>query len=312
MIVNNSNLVLLGRQWNGSFRRGLNETPAIHKTLSTPVPSSTKQNDYGWLAAVEDVREWVGQREATSLSTFDYSLKNKHWEHTLEVDKDDIEDDNLGVYSMRAQFAGTRWATHPGRLIIAELMKLGHAKLCYDKQNFFDTDHPAVLNGAATTYQNYWSSGMPLNKTNALARRAYMLALTNEAGFYIASNPRLLIVPPQLEDEAYKIAEAQIVMETTTSPGNLAAGVTNTAAMKQRFDVLMIPELADEPTTWYLADVSQFLKPFLFQQRQKVQFQTRFNPNDDNVFWKRTYVWGSDARYNVGFTFWQLMAKCVG
>ena len=59
-------------------------------------------------------------------------------------------------------------------------------------------------------------------------------------------------------------------------------------------------------TPWYLLDTSRALKPIVFQERKKPQFVAKTSPTDDNVFHAKTFLYGADARYNVGFGFWQL------
>lgn len=59
-------------------------------------------------------------------------------------------------------------------------------------------------------------------------------------------------------------------------------------------------------TPWYLLDCSRAIKPFIFQEREKVSFVALDKPTDDNVFWKNKYVYGSYRRNNAGYGLWQL------
>ena len=65
-------------------------------------------------------------------------------------------------------------------------------------------------------------------------------------------------------------------------------------------DVLVIPELAGDPTRWYLADVSKPIKPLIYQSRRPDQFVSRDNPQDPKVFDQKKYTYGVDNRKNVG------------
>lgn len=57
---------------------------------------------------------------------------------------------------------------------------------------------------------------------------------------------------------------------------------------------------------WFLLDTSHPLKPFLFQERKKPVF-TSFNKSDDeHVFMKNEFVFGTDSRGAAGFGFWQM------
>jgi phage major head subunit gpT-like protein len=59
-------------------------------------------------------------------------------------------------------------------------------------------------------------------------------------------------------------------------------------------------------TAWYLLDTSRALKPIIYQSRKPDNFVAKTNENDDNVFFQKEFVYGVDARRNVGFGFWQL------
>lgn len=58
-------------------------------------------------------------------------------------------------------------------------------------------------------------------------------------------------------------------------------------------------------TPWFLLDTSRALKPVILQKRKDFQFVAKDNPTDDNVFLRKEFLYGADARGNVGFGFWQ-------
>jgi phage major head subunit gpT-like protein len=58
-------------------------------------------------------------------------------------------------------------------------------------------------------------------------------------------------------------------------------------------------------TRWYLFDDTKVLKPVLFQKRRDYKITPKTRLDDDNVFERNEFVWGADARTNVGFGFWQ-------
>lgn len=59
-------------------------------------------------------------------------------------------------------------------------------------------------------------------------------------------------------------------------------------------------------TGWYLLDVSRPLKPIILQKRRDFEFVAKDKVTDDNVFDRREFVYGADARANTGFGFWQM------
>lgn len=58
--------------------------------------------------------------------------------------------------------------------------------------------------------------------------------------------------------------------------------------------------------TWYLMDDSKAIKPLIFQKRQDYKFVAMDDETDTNVFMRKEYLYGVDARVNVGFGLWQL------
>lgn len=57
---------------------------------------------------------------------------------------------------------------------------------------------------------------------------------------------------------------------------------------------------------WYLLDCSGEIKPFIFQERTKPEFDTMEGTKDhDSVFIKDQYLYGIRYRCNAGYGFWQ-------
>lgn len=58
-------------------------------------------------------------------------------------------------------------------------------------------------------------------------------------------------------------------------------------------------------TPWFLFDTRRPLKPLIFQKRKEYEFVSLNRPADENVFMRNEFVYGVDARCNVGYGFWQ-------
>jgi phage major head subunit gpT-like protein len=52
-----------------------------------------------------------------SPGRFNYTIRNKDWEATIEVDRNDIEDDTMLGYAQQAQGAGQSAAELPADII---------------------------------------------------------------------------------------------------------------------------------------------------------------------------------------------------
>lgn len=141
MIVNQSNLDNLFTGFKAAFNTGFRGVTPLWSQVATLVPSSTSQEHYAWLGQFPKLREWIGDRQIKGMSAFDYTIKNKEWESTINVLKKAIEDDQFGIYGPLFLEMGDAAAKHPDELIFA-LLQAGFTTPCYDGQYMFDTDHP--------------------------------------------------------------------------------------------------------------------------------------------------------------------------
>ncbi|HWQ09628.1 MAG TPA: Mu-like prophage major head subunit gpT family protein, partial [Holophaga sp.] len=148
MIINQGNLSNLFTGFKASFNEGFRSAQPLWNLVATPVPSTTKSETYSWLGQFPRLREWIGDRQVKNISQSGYAITNKKFESTISVKRDDIEDDQYGVYSPLFKEMGYAAATHPDELVFG-LLLLGFASLCYDGQYFFDTDHP--VNGSTVS-----------------------------------------------------------------------------------------------------------------------------------------------------------------
>lgn len=146
MIINQGNLANLFLGFKSSFQIGFRGVTPMWSKVATLVPSATRTENYGWLGQFPQLREWVGDRQVKNMAQHSYSITNKSYEGTVGVPRDDITDDQFGVYSPLFQEMGHAAATHPDSLVFA-LLAAGFGSsmgLCYDGQYFFDSDHPVA------------------------------------------------------------------------------------------------------------------------------------------------------------------------
>lgn len=115
-------------------------TPTWDK-IAMQVPSSASAENYGWLGQMPRMREWVGDRVIGSLDSFGYQIKNKSWETTIALKRDQIEDDTYGLFKPVVSELGRSVALFPDELVYG-LLLAGFSTICFDGQNFFDSNHP--------------------------------------------------------------------------------------------------------------------------------------------------------------------------
>lgn len=141
MIVNAANLLGMFTGYRTSFNTGFRNAEIYWSQIATLVPSSVLEEKYGWLGQFPRLRKWIGDRVIQNLEAHDYAIKNEEFESTVAVKKREIETDQYGIYAPIMEELGHASATHPDELCFG-LLEKGFETLCYDGQNFFDTDHP--------------------------------------------------------------------------------------------------------------------------------------------------------------------------
>jgi phage major head subunit gpT-like protein len=219
MLVNGANLDTLRVGFDARFQGGLSQAPSDYTRIATVVPATTKEQKYGWLGKLPNVREWLGPRAVQSLMQHDYAIKEKALELTIGVDRDDVETDNLGIYGPMFTEMGMATGSEWDRMVFG-MLAAGFTTNCYDGQFFFDTDHPVLdANGNQTTVANTDGGG---------------------------------------------------------------------------------------GTPWFLLSTRRAMKPIILQRRKDFNFVSLAMENDQNVFMNKEFLYGSDARANTGFGFWQM------
>ena len=154
MILDGTTLKTLGTSFNALFSGGVGQVTGQRDQIASTVPSSTKTNEYSWLGELPGMKEWIGDRTINQLKGHGYAIENRDFEHTIEVKRTDILDDNIGQYSMMFTAQGRAAAAHPEQLVWGALAA-GHTSNCYDGQFFFDTDHPVIdANGVVQNVSN--------------------------------------------------------------------------------------------------------------------------------------------------------------
>ncbi|MEM8554381.1 MAG: Mu-like prophage major head subunit gpT family protein [Pseudomonadota bacterium] len=165
-IVSNTQLTALRTGMQASFDQtyAKYEPKSFHGDVATEIISDDAMETYGWLSDFPDMIEWVGPRTVKSMKENVYQIPNKDWESTVSVQRPTIMDDKFGTLTPRIRHMAQAAAQHPETLI-ANIMRQGHALLCYDGQNYFDTDHPVFPNvdgtGVALTQSNYFEGTGP-------------------------------------------------------------------------------------------------------------------------------------------------------
>lgn len=159
MLINHANLKTLYIAFKAAFQGALGQAESQYLQIATVVPSSTGTEEYGWLGAIPNVREWVGDRVVHGIQSHGYSIKNKTFELTVAVPRESIEDDTYGLYTPMMSEMGTSVGAHGDQLAFG-LLKAGRGTNSYDGVPFFSASHPVIDDkGKPATQSNVDDSG---------------------------------------------------------------------------------------------------------------------------------------------------------
>lgn len=123
------------------FQNAFNGVTPTWNRVAMEVPSTAASENYGWLGQMPRIREWIGDRQYKSLDSFGYQIRNRTFESTVSIPREQIEDDSWGVFKPVVQEMGRSVGAFPDELTWP-MLTAGFSSLCFDGQYFFDTDHP--------------------------------------------------------------------------------------------------------------------------------------------------------------------------
>ena len=299
MLINKTSLSEIFRNLKATFNKWYATTETTWEKIAMRVPSTGSENSYKWLSRFPRMRRWVGEKNVKALEGFSYTVRNEDWEATVELDRNDIEDDNIGVVAPETQMAGESAKRLPDE-IVYELVNQGFEKRCFDGQYFFDTDHPV----GKTTVSN--KGTVPLSASSkAAAQASFGVARTtmrkfkDDEGRPLGVRGTTLLVPPALEDEANTLKSAERLEDGKVNP------------YRGTFEVV-VGDYLESDTAWFLLDTTKPIKPFIYQERKAPVFVQQMDMNSDAVYMRKKYKYGAEARAAGGYGFWQLAYGSTG
>lgn len=304
MLINRSAIQAIFIGLKSHFDKAFQEAPAQWPQTAMLVPSTASQNDYAWLSNFPRMRKWIGDKVLKSLSAFKYSVVNDDWETTVEVDRNHIEDDQLGLYTAHAQMAGFSARQLPDE-IVSDLKNSAFAATCYDGRPFYDTAHPVTnSDNVTTTVSNKLTVALSA-ATQASAAASFgaarlaILSFKDDEGRPLNLMPDVLEVPPALETTANMLMLSDKLVDNAPNP------------YKGMARVLVNPRLSSD-TAWFLHVTNMPVKPFIYQERKAAVFVSQTDPAADDVFHRKSFKYGAEARAAGGYGFWQMSVGSTG
>lgn len=286
---------------------GMGWIGAISMLFNTDQESET----YPWLGQVPQMQEWIGGRHAKGFRENGITIKNRHFEATIEILVRDMRRDKTGQVMTRIRELATRTDTHWASLM-STLIINGESTVCYDGQFFFDTDHSEGDSGTQSNDITTEISTLPVpadeqgsvtDPSVKVMRKCIQKSVTQMYGYLddqgepineTAKN-FLVMVPVPLFDSA----------QAAVSMPFLAGGESNELVAQNNFRVLV----ATNPRLIWTDKFATFrtdgeTKPFIRQQETEVDLKVKAEGSEFE-FDNDAHQYGVDAWRNVGNGMWQ-------
>lgn len=100
MIITQTSIREAFSAFNTVFNKAFSETEPQYTKVAMEVPSDTRDETYAWLGAVPSMREWIGDRQIKNLAAYGYTIRNKDFELTVSVPRNDVEDDRSAIIEL--------------------------------------------------------------------------------------------------------------------------------------------------------------------------------------------------------------------
>jgi len=286
MIVNQSNMDTLFRSFRVTFNEALTAAPVDVDRLSTPIPCQTTKQELplGFLAMT--MREWLGPRHVQNLAAWTMTVTPKHYEATIGVNRDTLEDDQYGIYDLAIKAMASEGARDPYDRLITMLASGGAAWSSTDT-----IDSVAFFSAAHTWAGGEYTTAQGNTVTTAFSEAAVWTALEAMRDYKNPNGKAMNIAPDTLLASTSLMSDAADVFNQPVQ----ATGESNTLYGRIKPE----NQLFDGNLTtgyWMLLATGKPIKPFGHARRKPVELVAKTKLDDDNVFSLNEFQYGIDYR----------------
>lgn len=280
------------------------EVSSEYERVATIIKSTKDQETYPWLGAVAKMKEWKDERVPKAMLEHYFTVVNRDWEGTIEVDRNALDDEQYGQIKIRIRQLAQEAKRFIGELTF-ELLGEGDTDTgkagtnfanqtitCYDGNAYFDTVHSEGVSGTQSN-----KGTVAFSFANLQTAITAMKGIKDDAGKFLNVNPDLLVINQSDEWTAREVLNSSFYPVTTSGSGAKLA----TNVLKGALDLYVTPYL--ESGTWAVLDTTNMVKPMILQMRKTPQFTSLLKGQDS--FLRKKLFFGVDARLEVAFGMWQ-------
>jgi phage major head subunit gpT-like protein len=289
MDINRANMQALFTGYNRIFMDAFQSyVDTTYAQFVGEVNAGTNQIDMPMLEQLTGMREWQDVRQIKNLKSEKLTIKARYFEDTVGVKREDVEDDQYGLYNSLFQTMAMNAANLPNDITNELLAAAGSAKWL-DGAAFFGTSRKY----GKETISNKGTAALSYESFNT----AYdtMRTYKGHGGKPLGVKPNLLLHGPSLRT---------VVADVIKAPFRAVKVDDAAVTMPNPNANLVTPIEVDGITNsdWFLLDARKPFKPIIMFMRKRPNRLIRLDrEEDENVFMNRQFIYGTDGRAEVAF-----------
>jgi hypothetical protein len=243
--------------------------------------SDQGQEIYKWLGVVPPMREWIGGRQARTLSEFGMVIPNKTYESTMLIPLDWLRRDKTGQIMTRVEELAMRAAGFDA-VLVSNLIRGGGAAECYDKKSFFSSIHEESKSGVQSNILTAKDTGAlkikaPLNPTAvdfnaavlAAVEKLYEIRDGEGEPVNLMGKEFLVMVPTRFLGAATGAVYGRILNSPTGAFDNPV--LTSAEHSGFRVSAICNPMLDNQSPDFYVFRTDAGAKPFIIQDEEPLR-----------------------------------------
>lgn len=295
MDLNRANIEVLFQnfriEWTDAFNAATEKT--IYEQVAMVVPSTGATTLHAWLNQIPIMREWLGDRVVNNVQSNSLVITNRKFESTIEMTREEIEDDLYGMYTPLVRLMAEDAAAHPDRLLVDALVT---------NDNWAGDATPAPFFGTSRAY----GTGTIANYvTTALSKATYETARITMGGYLGHKDQPLMVAPDVL---LHGPANEPLAFDLLKNAQGGVAGASGTdgsavqvSGQNRNFGtarpILSRRLVGTYANYWFLLGTQGGIRGLVYQERKAAEFQnSRLSDNSDFVFQHDKYQMGCRAR----------------
>lgn len=274
------------------FLTSMKERPYAWQRVATQINTTALNTDLVDLGAAP-----MPVESKSGLTVQDYiekwiQIKPTSWDITVFISQDAIDDDQTGGLERKVRGAGDNFQKHINKRVFTVLNGGDGTTygLCYDGQEFFDSDHSDAGAHYTTDQDNEFTLALNLDNLETVWVAAQ--AFRDDQGEFTQLEYDLLVCHPTNMRVATQICDNVDAYDTADREKN---------PFENRLGFITSPEL--DSNAWHLAASNEVNKPLILNMRKQPALQSAwFDPDqpDGGYYFFKFY-----ARYKVGYGDWR-------